>query len=1219
MRQGNVLAGCGVWGRLVGAAARVEVLEGRALLSEVGLGYAQTEWVTVDRADLLAGPRGTAKTYRAVESFPTGKSSVGKTTAGKSGKGAETVVLSSGSRYMVSMSGLRSVLKGASKGGEGGTVVLSLPTPEGELASFEVRESSILDAKLSRKFKSIKTYEGVLVGDESVSVRLSVTGLGLSAQVLGWDVGTGEPVAWYIDPLFRGNSSYYGSYYRTEMEAPGAYEGYDLVGDAEEVVEEDEVILPGDLGEIVFGGSRRTFRLAVSATGEYTSLMGGGTVSGAMAAIVTAVNRVAGIYRQELDVSFVIVSGSEGLIYTNASTDPFNNNNATQMIAANVTAANGVVGEENYDIGHVFATGGGAASYKGSVGGAQKAGGASGYPAPVGDVYYVDVLAHEMGHQFGASHTFNTSLDPTRNGGTAYEPGSGSTIMGQAGLEGVDDIQGSASPFFHSASIDEIRAFLETIPEVGTVTDTGNGAPTVSAGVSYVIPALTPFALTAVGWDPDGDKLTYDWQQRDLGPARRLSDADNGSSPLFRVYNPTESATRVLPRMQSVLAGSNNTAGLYGSSNPSERLPTVSRSAMNWRVVARDGKGGVATSDVTLTVVATGSSGFSVTSPNTVVSWASHSTQTVTWNVAGTTGNGINTANVRISLSVDGGNTFPYVLKESTTNDGTEQVTLPFFNMVQSSARIKVEALGNIFFDVSNVNFAIGAYGPPVAPALTAGSDTGSSSSDRITRLNNDGVGNALTFTVGSTVSGEMIRLFANGTEVGSATATGTVTTITTTGSLPLADGTVAFTATRAIAQGTSVASGSTIVTIDTTPGTASVTAPAVAVRNGAVASVTVAFSEAVTGGTTSSYSISRDGVSVSLGSTTFSGSGASRTIGGLTSLTTATGVYVVSFSTEGISDLAGNAFAAVTVATRFTNNVLELPSEGTGNTLRLVSTSASGMNVFLNNTTASPTYMWTFTEGQVLRVVGSGLADRVGIWSTNTYNAALDARFGEGEDVLRIETGNYTASGALGSNVEVEVGEGAKVTVKTAVEWRRLEIERDGLVTLEAPLVVGSLGIAVNESGAATGMLNIGSQPMGIRTGEAEVLRGYVASWFARGKFSGKGIGNPAGGTGTGRDELASVGLRGNGVWNGEETVRLWESVGGIELDAGAFVLKYTYRGDLDLNGVVSEAEIEGVVRGIRWGGTGWENGDLNYDGRVDSQDLADALIVRFLQREAF
>jgi hypothetical protein len=267
----------------------------------------------------------------------------------------------------------------------------------------------------------------------------------------------------------------------------------------------------------------------------------------------------------------------------------------------------------------------------------------------------------------------------------------------------------------------------------------------------------------------------------DLGAATLLTTADNGASPLFRDWVPGTSPTRTLPKLDGILNGSdviNNTSG-----NPVEKLFAVARTS-HWRVIARDNKsggGGVATADMTLSVVDTGAA-FAVTNLDSAKTWTGNSTQTITWNVAGTTANNINAANVKISLSTDGGQTFSTVLAASTPNDGSQAITLP--NVPTSQARIKVEAVGNIFFDINNANLAIQQQtfsAVPGSVALAAGMDTGTSTSDNVTKRNN-AAGNALQFTVSGTISGATVTLFAYGTAVGSATASGTTTTITPSG-----------------------------------------------------------------------------------------------------------------------------------------------------------------------------------------------------------------------------------------------------------------------------------------------------------------------------------------------------------------------------------------------------------------------------------------------------
>ncbi len=674
-------------------------------------------------------------------------------------------------------------------------LVLRLPTPDGKLDRFAIVDAPVMEAGLAAQFPQVRTFRGVGLDDPNASVRLDYTPLGFHAQVL-------SPNGWYyIDPYYRNDAGgTYVSYYRRDLTITDATRAYDLdMGGNGAPLEAPQSALTTQnqslaVAALSTGSQLRTFRAAVAADGEYVSAVGGGTVVGGLSAITTAINRVTGVYETEIDCRLVLINNESSIIYTNSSTDPYTNSNATKLLSQNQTNLDKVIGDASYDIGHVFSTAGGGLAYLGVVGETGwKARGETGLPNPTGDAFYIDYVAHEMGHQFGANHTFNTSSDNTnRNASTAYEPGSGSTIMAYAGIEGTEDLQPHSDPYFHSVSLDEISSYLATVPNVGTTTSTGNSAPTVSAGSNYTIPTGTPFALTASGSDPNGDPITYEWEERDLGAATLLSTADNGASPLFRDWVPSTSPTRTIPQLAGILNGSDQT--LNASSLPVEKLYAVARTS-HWRVIARDNKAGggrVATSDMTLSVMNTGAA-FAVTTGDSATTWTGGSTQTITWNVAGTTGNGINVSNVKISLSTDGGQTFPTVLAASTSNDGSEPIVIP--NVASSQVRIKVEAVGNIFFDINNANLTIQAVSAtPAAVALAVGMDTGTSSSDNITKKNN-APGNTLQFVVSGTVSGATVVLLSNGTQIGSAIASGATTTITPT--TTLLDNTYTITATQ--------------------------------------------------------------------------------------------------------------------------------------------------------------------------------------------------------------------------------------------------------------------------------------------------------------------------------------------------------------------------------------------------------------------------------------
>jgi len=459
----------------------------------------------------------------------------------------------------------------------------------------------------------------------------------------------------------------------------------------------------GVIPNISSGTTLRRYRLAAAATAEYTQTYGGGSVSGALSAITTTVNLADAIYERDVAIRLTLIANDDTIIFTDTTTDGYTTDNVSALISENQTKLDSVIGSVNYDIGHVFdgrLLSGGAFSWQGLAGigvvcvNGVKARGVDIFRSvsPNSVIAYYSA-AHEMGHQFGATHTFNTtsgSCGSQRAPATAYEPYNGSTIMAYRLACAPDDLM-STDTYFHNASIEQIVNFTNggSGNSCATATGTGNTPPSVSAGASYTIPMGTPFILTASGSDADGDAITYDWEEFDLGTAAPPN-TDDGTRPIFRSFAPTTSPARMFPRLQDVLTG---------SATMGELLPSTTRT-MNFRVTARDNRsgGGGINSAATQVNVRNDAGPFTVTSPTSSSSWPVGSTQTVTWNVANTSGAPINAATVRITLSVNGVS-FPYILANNTPNDGSELVTLPF--TPTSSARIKVEAAGNIFFNIS--------------------------------------------------------------------------------------------------------------------------------------------------------------------------------------------------------------------------------------------------------------------------------------------------------------------------------------------------------------------------------------------------------------------------------------------------------------------------------------------------------------------------------------
>lgn len=596
-------------------------------------------------------------------------------------------------------------------------VLLEFPSMSGEMELFKIFKSSIMEPELQLRYTMIQTYKGVGVDDPTATIRFSITPLGFHALS-----NSGTRSSLYIEPYASDDKSLHFVFEKNSVIKSSDFECH-IQTDAQRIAQNNSLMSsgPGDIDD----QKLRKYRLALSCTGEYAqNFAGTGTEAqqktNVLAAMVTSINRVNEIYERDLGIRLLLVANNDEVIFLNPNTDPWNNeyNTTTAQTLDNI------IGVSNYDIGHNYNdSGGGNAGCLGCVCAAvsqnnfHKGRGWTGSNNPVGDPFYIDYVAHEMGHQFYGFHTMNRCSRSGYN--TEVEPGSGSSIMGYAGIC-PPNVQNQSDAHFNYVNIRDIGGYIKTgynaynditiaICEESQIIQ--NQPPTADAGIDYVIPTGTAFALTGFASDPDGtETLTYNWSQNDTEPApgsgTPQSNWDEG--PLYRSILPTTSPTRYFPKLETVVAN--------GLSSTWEVTPNVPRT-LNFAFTVRDNGSGftgddstgqVATDLMTVEVIDTGSP-FQVTSQSELdLTWSSGSTEIISWNVAGTDANGINTSAVDILLSVDSGENFDIVLAEGIPNNGNAEITVP--DLPSLSCRLMVKGVNHIFYALNTTPFSIDYY-----------------------------------------------------------------------------------------------------------------------------------------------------------------------------------------------------------------------------------------------------------------------------------------------------------------------------------------------------------------------------------------------------------------------------------------------------------------------------------------------------------------------------
>ncbi len=589
--------------------------------------------------------------------------------------------------------------------GQVSNVIIAFPNPQGVMQNYRIYEASVMDPELAVKHQDIQSYVGMGLDDKTSKIRFSTTIFGLHTMTFSGVNGTS-----YIDPYSKDLKNYM-VFSKSNLTTTKSH-SCNVVDQGIDLSEDIPVNVPSlRASNSLF----KTYRLALSCTIEYAAFhvaaagMTGATETVKKGVVLAAMNvtmtRVNGIFENDMAFTLVLIPNNDAII--NIISDTLDNNNSAPtypLLDQNQAFIDSVIGDANYDIGHVATTGGGGvATPQSPCNSGSKARGVTGLDSPVGDQYDVDFVAHEMGHQFGCSHTFNGDAGSCGGGNrvsaSAFEPGSGSTIMAYAGICSPQDVQQHSDAYYHARSIIQMISFVNGSGNCGVIQPNGNAAPVVNTGGNYTIPFGTPFALTGSATDADNDALTYCWEQYNAGSTTANPSPTITTAPNFRSFNPTASPTRYFPAFSNVLA--NNLATTW------EVVPTVART-MTFSLLARDNRSplGGQTQRATMLLNLANVGPFKVTSQSAATAWPQNSSQTVTWDVAGTDANGINTTMVNIKLSTDGGATFPYMLAANTPNDGSEVITAP--NVVSTNCRIMIEAVGNVFYALNFKTFNIG-------------------------------------------------------------------------------------------------------------------------------------------------------------------------------------------------------------------------------------------------------------------------------------------------------------------------------------------------------------------------------------------------------------------------------------------------------------------------------------------------------------------------------
>ncbi|MEF9477934.1 M12 family metallo-peptidase [Chryseobacterium sp. 1B4] len=616
--------------------------------------------------------------------------------------------------YKTDITALIQLLKNAEEtGAHAKAVTIQLPTAEGTIEKFAVYSNPVMEKSLAEKY-GLGSYIGVGIDDPSKYIRFSTSPTEIQSMIIK------DGIFQFIEPITADKKTY-GVFYKTERTDSEHGFSCNMEGKKELDIKSLKNSGKNKLAGINITGrpaaSRyRTYRLALSATGEYTTLFGG--VAGALAQMNNTMTRVNGVFEKEFAVHLNI-QNLPNIIYVNPANDPYTDDLNGQLQQTLSTQ----VGDANYDIGHVFNAAGGNGN-AGCIGcictnpnAAEPLGKGSAFTQnqnPVGDTFDIDYVAHEMGHQLGGNHTFSTV---TESSDVNIEPGGGTTIMAYAGIT-ANNVQMNSDAYFHYSSINQILTNLEGKVGCGIAENiANNNAPAITPLISYTIPKGTAYYLDANAVDANGDQFTYNWEQYDsVGSTSSISgDSGWGFNPegsLTRSFPAVASGRRYFPSLPIVMSGKLTNKDTW------ETVSYIPR-VLHYAVTVRDNNPNrplTISAENTVTVGNDGPFKFKGLTPSTTL--YNNASNTISWDVANTNQAPYNVANVKIEYTTDLINGSAWTeLVASTPNDGSFDIQMPA--ALQGNIKLRISAVGNIFYAVSPT-LAVGN-----APASLNNSPTG--------------------------------------------------------------------------------------------------------------------------------------------------------------------------------------------------------------------------------------------------------------------------------------------------------------------------------------------------------------------------------------------------------------------------------------------------------------------------------------------------------------